>query len=118
MKLALLLAAAVILIRDPTGKWANDPLQPWFQSLKSKDGLYCCAKADGHPLEESEWDMKGDSYRVFLEGVWIVVPDHAVISGPNKFGKAIVWFMDQAGVEDVLPPLSTRILCFMPGSGV
>jgi hypothetical protein len=28
MKLAPLLAAAVILIRDPTGKWAGDPLQP------------------------------------------------------------------------------------------
>jgi len=39
MRLALLLAAAVILIRDPTGKWAGDPLQPWFQSLQSKDGL-------------------------------------------------------------------------------
>jgi len=28
MRLALLLAAAVILIRGPTGKWAGDPLQP------------------------------------------------------------------------------------------
>jgi hypothetical protein len=33
MKVALLLAAAVILIRDPTGKWANDPLRPWFEAL-------------------------------------------------------------------------------------
>jgi len=33
MRLALLLAAAVILIRDPTGKWANDPLRPWFRPL-------------------------------------------------------------------------------------
>jgi hypothetical protein len=38
------LAAAVILVRDPTGKWAGDPLQPWFESLRSKLGLYCCAK--------------------------------------------------------------------------
>jgi hypothetical protein len=44
MKLALLLAAAVILIRDPTGKWANDPLQPWFESLRNKAGMYCCAR--------------------------------------------------------------------------
>jgi hypothetical protein len=52
MKLALLLAAAVILIRDPTGKWANDPLRPWFEALKNKDGFVCCAEADGHPLHE------------------------------------------------------------------
>jgi hypothetical protein len=38
MRLALLLAAAVILIRDPTGKWANDPLRPWFEALKNKVG--------------------------------------------------------------------------------
>src|SRR6516165_5199270 len=34
MRLVLLLAAAVILIRDPTGKWASDPLRPWFEALK------------------------------------------------------------------------------------
>src|SRR5215469_9148739 len=34
MRLVLLLAAAVILVRDPTSKWANDPLQPWFQSTQ------------------------------------------------------------------------------------
>jgi hypothetical protein len=58
MKPALLLAAAVILIRDPTGKWAGDPLQPWFESLRNKAGLYCCARADGHPLDDGEWDIK------------------------------------------------------------
>src|SRR6516162_9984512 len=54
MRLALILAAAVILIRDPTGKWAGDPLQPWFESLRNKAGLYCCARADGHPLRATE----------------------------------------------------------------
>jgi hypothetical protein len=39
MRLALLLAAAVIQVRDPTGKWANDPLEPWFRSLENKNGL-------------------------------------------------------------------------------
>src|SRR5215469_6346548 len=33
MRLARLLAAAVILPRDPTTKWANDPLLPWFRPL-------------------------------------------------------------------------------------
>jgi hypothetical protein len=98
MRLALLLAAAVILIRDPTGKWAGDPLQPWFESLRNKLGLYCCAEADGHPLDDGEWDITDNKYRVFLQGEWTVVPDDAVLSGPNKFGKAIVWFRNPWGV--------------------
>ena len=57
MRLALLLAAAVIVIRDPTGKWAGDPLEPWFQSLQSKDGFYCCARADGRPLPKRKKTM-------------------------------------------------------------
>ena len=113
MRLALLLAAAVILIRDPTGKWAGDPLQPWFESLRNKLGLYCCAEADGHVLDDSEWDTKDNNYRVFLQGEWTVVPDDAVLSGPNKFGKAIVWFRDPWGVTP-----NTHIQCFLPGSGV
>jgi hypothetical protein len=113
----LLLAAAVVLVRDPTGKWAGDPLQPWFQSLQNKKGLYCCAEADGHPLDESEWDIKNDSYRVFLKDKWIVVPDEAVISSPNKLGKAIVWLWPY----DVLRwggGGDNPIRCFIPGSGV
>jgi hypothetical protein len=54
MRFALLLAVAVILVRDPTGKWAGDPLQPWFESLQNKAGLYCCSKADGQSLDDGE----------------------------------------------------------------
>jgi hypothetical protein len=42
------------------------------------------------------------------------VPDDAVLSGPNKFGKAIVWFRNYP--SRVTP--GTRIQCFIPGSGV
>src|SRR5262249_57526914 len=91
MRFALLLAAAVILVRDPTGKWAGNPLESWFESLRNKAGLYCCAEADGHSLDEGEWDIKNDSYRVFLQDKWIVLPDEALILGPTKFVKAIVW---------------------------
>ena len=30
-------------------------------------------------------------YRVRLNGEWIVVPDNAVVTEPNKFGPAVVW---------------------------
>ena len=56
MKFVLFIAAAVILVRDPSGKWADDPLQPWFESLRNKAGLYCCLKADAHPLDDGQWD--------------------------------------------------------------
>ena len=117
MKLVLFIAAAVILVRDPTGKWAGDPLQPWFESLRNKTGLYCCAQADGHPLDDGEWDMKENNYRVFVQGKWEVVPDDALILSPNKLGKAIVWFQhpgELAWGGDTRTP----IWCFIPGSGV
>jgi hypothetical protein len=47
---------------------------------------------------------------VFIQGEWAVVRDDAVLSVPNKFGKAIVWF---TGVKP-----DTYIQCFIPGSGV
>ena len=120
MKSSLLLAAAVVLVRDPTGKWAGSPLQPWFKSLRDKSGKYCCAEADGHSLDEGEWDMKNDSYRVFLQGKWIVVPDEALILGPNKFGKAMVWVWPQEmfASDGFASGGSTSILCFIPGTGV
>jgi hypothetical protein len=85
-------------------------------AIQRASGLACCAEADGHPLDESEWDIKNDSYRVFLKDKWIVVPDEAVISSPNKLGKAIVWLWPydvlRGGGGD------NPIRCFIPGSGV
>ena len=92
-------------------------MQPWFESLQNKLGRYCCAGADGHPLDDGEWDIKDNNYRVFLQGEWTVVPDDAVILGPNKFGKAIVWVWPrEAASWD--GPVSNFIRCFIPGSGV
>jgi hypothetical protein len=87
-------------------------------------GLNLCATRlayivvpDGHPLDDGEWDMRGNSYRVFLDGKWVVVPDDTVISGPNKLGKAIVWFQKPAELEWG-GETGTPIWCFIPGSGV
>src|SRR6516162_3240471 len=81
MRVGLLLAAAVILIRDPTGKWSGDPLRPWFESLRNRLGLYCCAEADGHPLDDSEWDIKDNKYHIFVQGECTIMPDDAVLLG-------------------------------------
>ena len=100
-------------------------LKPWFDSLSSKKGL-CCSFADGVSIKDVDWDTKAVAvtcsatvsaggecaevrYRVRLNGQWMVVPDAAVVTEPNRFGPAVVWpYQDMNG--------STQIRCFMPSA--
>ena len=91
------------------GRYANSPLKSWFDQLASGKGL-CCSFADGFSVDNVDWDTQDGHYRVRLYGEWIVVPDNAVVTEPNKFGPAIVWpYMDTDG--------QTQIRCFLPGAG-
>jgi len=47
-------------------------------------------------------------YDLEQNGEWVDVPDEAVVKGPNRDGRALVWPM----YEDGHP----RARCFMPGS--
>jgi hypothetical protein len=104
--------------RDLDGAHANSPLKSWFDHLASGKGL-CCSFADGVTVEDVDWDTggtnkdtasEGGHYRVRLNKEWIVVPDAAVITEPNKFGPAVVWpYTDGSG--------QTQIRCFLPGAG-
>ena len=118
MRFLLWITAAVILVRDPSGKWAGDPLQPWFDHLHNKAGQFCCSNADGHPVDDGDWDMKDNRYRVIVQGEWTVVPDNAIVLSPNKFGKAVVWLWDMEELDSWGATVNSRILCFIPGSGV
>jgi hypothetical protein len=54
----------------------------WWESLQPKgSGLPCCDIADGQKVLDVDWDTAGpnNSYRVRLNGRWIVVPDAAVV---------------------------------------
>ncbi len=96
------------------GRYADSPLKPWFNGLKSGMGL-CCSFADGKRLEDVDWDTKDGHYRVYLESKWIDVPNNAVVTVPNKFGPAVVWpleYVDKTGNKQTY-----GIQCFMPGSG-
>lgn len=100
---------AMLMFVHDDGRFANSPLKTWFNQLKSSKGL-CCDFADGIIVRDVDWDTKDGSYRVYLNGQWIVVPDAAVVTEPNKFGPAVVWpYEDTSGV--------TQIRCFIPGSG-
>lgn len=94
------------LARDD-GRYANSPLKAWFDSLKSGRGP-CCSDADGLAVADPDWDMQGTHYRVRLDGEWIVVPDDAVITEPNRSGRTMVW--------PIKGSLGTSIRCFMPGT--
>jgi hypothetical protein len=114
--LRIALTAAILAVflcpagaRDD-GRYANDPLKPWFDHLASGRGL-CCSFADGRAIDDPDVDTDGNHYRVRIDGTWIVVPDNAVVTEPNKFGQAVVWpYTDGSG--------QTQIRCFLPGGGV
>ena len=98
----------VALVRDD-GRYADSPLKSWFDQLASGKGL-CCSFADGFSVDNVDWDTQDGHYRVRLHGEWIVVPDNAVVTEPNKFGAPVVWpYMGPDG--------QTQIRCFLPGAG-
>jgi hypothetical protein len=109
--LSLLAFSAVSEARD-YGQYKNVPpeIRTWIQSLTDAYGVSCCATADGSRPQDVEWDMMGNRYRVKVENSWIVVPDGAVIKGPNRIGYAIVWLYGSLDYD------GERIVrCFLPG---
>ena len=108
---AALIAAAAMFAGSATarddGRYAQSPLKPWFDSLRSAKGL-CCSDADGSVVSDVDWESKDGHYRVRLEGQWIDVPDDAVITVPNRAGRTMVWPVKEAS--------GISIRCFLPGS--
>ena len=100
--------------RDPDGRYAQSSLKSWFDQLHAGKGP-CCADADGNVLIDADWKSNNGHYQVRIpfrpggEPEWIVVPDDAVITEPNKDGRTIVW--------PLYGYLGVDIRCFMPGPG-
>lgn len=124
MAVLLVFSAAPVAAHDD-GRFADSQLKPWFDQLASKKGL-CCSFADGIKVENVDWDSEAGHYRVRLcpgspdhasvgpyidcpAKDWIVVPEGAVITEPNRFGPAVVWPYLEHG--------KTAIRCFLPGAG-
>ena len=108
--------------RDLDGRYANSPLKPWFDQLKSRNGL-CCSSADGHVVEDADWEAKNGHYRVRVPTspdskimVWVDVPDNAVVTEPNKAERTMVWPVYFEGDTDDEGYPYILIRCFMPGS--
>jgi len=82
-------------------------LNGWYESLHSGKGP-CCDGSDAQRVDDADWDTKDGHYRVRLEGEWVDVPDEAVVAGPNRAGRTMVWPYYLDG--------HPRPRCFMPGS--
>jgi hypothetical protein len=104
--LVLTIAGAVVQARDD-GRYAHSRLKPWFDGLRSGKGL-CCSDADGFAVSDPDWESKDGHYRVRVDNEWVDVPDDAVITEPNRYGRTMVW--------PTKGTLGTSIRCFMPGT--
>jgi hypothetical protein len=89
------------------GRYADSPLKPWFETLESGFGR-CCTVADGAVVLDPDWESDRGRYRVRIDGEWVVVPDAALVRGPNRAGRTMVWKHYIDG--------HPKIRCFMPGS--
>lgn len=92
------------------GQFAQSELKPWFDSLQSRRGM-CCSFADGRVVEDPDIDTDGKQLRVRIDGEWIPVPDDALVSGANRFGRPLIWPYKTADGK-------THIRCFMGGAGI
>jgi hypothetical protein len=91
------------------GRYAQNPLKGWFDSLKSQRGM-CCSFADGRTVTDADWEFRNNGYIVKVDGTWYDVPADALVEVPNKFGQAVVWPYTDSDNK-------VQIRCFLPGAG-
>lgn len=138
----LICLAAGAHARDD-GRYAGSELKPWFDSLMDKTGGGCCADADGAVVKDVDWSVRGEGqecrhtpalsfskpgeyeghYCVRYKKSWWLVPDDAVVDGPNRLGPAIIWPICSStrhvsGADTCKDELSDLmfIRCFIAGS--
>ena len=96
-----------------SGAQAHDHNRPdlneWFKGLESRSKSPCCDGDDALAVEDPDWEMNSGHYRVRLSGEWVDVPDRAVVDGPNRDGRAMVWPYYVNGEL-------RGVRCFLPGS--
>lgn len=89
-------------------------LSEWYFGLTGRGP--CCdgSETEMKHLSDVEWRAVNGHYQVYInqfmdgsgENLWIDVPDDAVVKGPNRDGRTLVWPI--WGIEP-------RVRCFMPG---
>ena len=109
--LFLMLFCGPALARDD-GRYANSPLKQWFDLLASRKGL-CCSVADGYVVDDPDWESNSGHFRVRIEDEWVDVPDDAVVTVPNKFGRTRRKLTATPPIEcSVVSPSPTPLIFF------
>lgn len=105
--LALLftLVVTAVLARDWTQ--ADPDMRRFYEGLRNNNGMQCCFGNDGF---DAKWETRGSEYWVEIDLEWLRVPPQALLTVPNKYGVAKVWFYR--------PPNGGQpnINCFLPGT--
>lgn len=108
MRTVIFAAAALFIAQQAQAHMGERPdLDPWFKTLKSEAGNWCCDGTDAMSVDDPEWKEDAAGYHVALAGSMVPVPPDAVVQGVNKAGVAIVWPITVDGKQVVR--------CFMPG---
>ena len=95
---------------------SHPELDGWYEKLESGKGP-CCDGSEAAHVEPSDWETQNkprSHYKVRLDGVWADVPDEAVVTGPNRDGRTLVWYYDSWTGHSGIP--GKVIKCFMPGT--
>lgn len=111
----VLLLPTIELTRNDDNRFSQvDPLiKKWIEGLKDKKGQGCCDTADGYPANV-DYDVRTGKYWVYIVNGWYEVPEDAILTQPNKLGRAMVWWYPGYDMNNNLLP---KIRCFIPGSG-
>src|SRR6266567_2610126 len=109
LSLTLKALAVATLIILPTHDHTRPDLKEWFPGLQSRAKSPCCDGSEAKRLDDVDWETKDGHYRVRIEGLWIDVPDGAIIDSPNLAGPTMVWPYYVNGELH-------GIRCFIPGT--
>lgn len=108
LSLLFMLVVTAVMARN-NGQWAlSDPEQQnFYDGLRNNNGMQCCTNADGY---DARWETRGSEYWVEIDLEWQRVPPAALLTVPNRYGAAKVWFNR--------PPNGGQpvIACFLPGT--
>ena len=118
--MVLATSAAILCYMAISPTEAHDASHPeldgWYEKLESGKGP-CCDGSEAAHVEPSDWETQNkprSHYKVRLDGVWADVPDEAVVTGPNRDGRTLVWYYDSWTGHSGKP--GKVIKCFMPGT--
>ena len=102
---ATLMAGGNAIGHDSSHNPVNDA---WLMEQRNAAGQVCCNGDDVLSADAIEWDANGKIYRVKIGEEWLDVEWWALVRGPNKMGRMLVWLGDVEGF--------IYVRCFMPGT--